>query len=57
MQQLLTRRELRDILKISDSTLTRWIKAGKVPASRTINGLPRWDRETIETWLEGQSRG
>ena len=48
---LLSRTDLMRILKISPSTLTRWIKAGKLPASKTINGLPRWDRETIETWL------
>ena len=51
---LLSRNDLMRILKISPSTLQRWLRDDRLPAPTLINGLPRWPESDINTWLESQ---
>jgi excisionase family DNA binding protein len=41
-------------LRVGLSTVYEWAKAGKIPCLR-INGLLRFSRKEIETWLQAQT--
>lgn len=48
--------EAAEILRISPSTMYRWIAAGKVPAFRLPSGDVRIDQDKLLDWLETRSR-
>jgi excisionase family DNA binding protein len=48
---LLTVKELSNWLKIKPSTLYLWATQGKIPCRR-IHSLIRFEKETIQRWLE-----
>ena len=49
---MLTIKEVSTWLNIKPSTLYLWASQGKIPCRR-IHGLIRFERDTIQTWLNG----
>ncbi len=49
---MLTIKELSAWLNIKPSTLYLWASQGKIPCHR-IHGLLRFERDAIQTWLQG----
>lgn len=54
---LLTPTEAAAILRVSKSTIYRWIRAGKVPYIRLPSGDVRIDEAKLDAWLADRSRG
>ncbi len=57
-RQLLTAREVQQILKIRRDTFYRALRAGRVPAPIRLTGAtghPRWRADVIDAWLASQS--
>ncbi len=52
-EQLLTARQLADVLGFSPGTIVDWAEAGKVPSFK-IGGRLRFRVTEVETWLERQ---
>lgn len=50
MQQLMTPKNIADRLNCKLSTIYSWARSGLIPALK-INGLVRFDPDTIEHWL------
>lgn len=51
-EELMTPAEVAQAFKVDPKTVTRWAKAGKLPAAiRTIGGHRRFRRSDIEVWL------
>lgn len=48
--------EVAEILRISRSTMYRWIAEGKVPAVRLPSGDVRIDQDKLLDWIETRSR-
>jgi len=40
-----------EYLKVSRSTLSEWMKKGKIPYSK-IGNSPRFDREELDDWIK-----
>ena len=53
MGQILTTKELADYLKLTDVTLYKYIKEGKIPGHRVGNRW-RFDKEEIDALLNGE---
>jgi excisionase family DNA binding protein len=51
---LLTIRDLAKQLQVKSSTLYAWVAQGKVPSLK-INGLIRFDPETINSWVKSSA--
>lgn len=45
--RLLTRAEVAKIFQVSPSTITRWAKAGKLPAVKTLGGHRRYKAKDV----------
>jgi len=56
MSELLTTRQLQDILKVDRTTIYRMVNSGQLPAIRVGNQW-RFPREGVERWLAGQAMG
>jgi len=58
MPEMLTVKELREMLKVSDRTIYRWVNDAKNGDGTlpfyNVNGMIRFDREEIRIWLESQ---
>lgn len=53
--ETMNRSQVRRVIAVSDSTLDRWIRAGKFPAPMQVAGRHRylWRRADVEAWLAG----
>lgn len=49
-------KDVADLLKVSKTTIRRWLAEGKIPAYR-INNQYRFNRTEIEDWVMGQRLG
>lgn len=49
------RADVCEFLKISSSTLTRWMNEGKLPDQISICGIKMWRRDEIEAWFKAGS--
>jgi excisionase family DNA binding protein len=56
MPPLLSRSDVCEVLRISCSTLDRWIQQGLIPAAdcRFGSRTPRWRRETIDAVIRAE---
>lgn len=54
--QLLDVQDMLGILKLSKSTLLRYIDDGRVPQPIYIGRSPQWHLRTVEQWLEETHR-
>ena len=46
-------KEIADLLKVTVTTLHRWVNQGKMPkCDFTYKGINRWKKETIDKWLQ-----
>ncbi len=53
---LLTATEVSRLFGVDPKTVTRWARAGKLPASfRTLGGHRRWRRDEIEATIAARS--
>lgn len=55
MERLLTVDELSDKLRVSRSTVYRWVHYDFVPYIK-IGGAVRFDEKRVETWLRARAR-
>jgi excisionase family DNA binding protein len=56
MSELLTPREVAKLFRVDPKTVTRWARAGKLSATRTLGGHRRYRKEEINGFLEGGYR-
>jgi predicted DNA-binding transcriptional regulator AlpA len=56
-ERLLPRRELRDLVPVSDMTIWRWERDRQFPRHLSINGRNYWLRSEVFDWMAAQSRG
>jgi excisionase family DNA binding protein len=52
-EKLLTPGEVAELFKVNPKTVTRWARAGKITAIRTLGGHRRFDAEEIRSILDG----
>lgn len=52
--ELLTAKNIADMVKIHIKTVWKWVEQGKLPAPDIQRGpkFTRWYRETIENWIK-----
>ncbi len=50
---LLTPSEVAEMFRVNPKTVTRWARAGKISAIRTLGGHRRYRAEEVQTFLEG----
>lgn len=43
-----------EYLGVHHQSIRRWIKQGKMPAPKLVNGLQLFDNAEIQSWLENQ---
>ena len=55
MQDLITPREVADLLKVHQATLGRWRAAGIGPAWIEVGGQFRYRRADVDRWLSEQT--
>ena len=56
MEALMTRREVMDVLRVSDpKTLSRWIREGRFPAGIGTGRQQLWTPEAVRAWIAAQS--
>jgi excisionase family DNA binding protein len=53
--RLLTPREVAQMFRVDPKTVTRWAKAGKLPAIRTLGGHRRYRAADIQAALAGRA--
>jgi excisionase family DNA binding protein len=51
-EKLLTPGEVAELFKVNPKTVTRWARAGKITAIRTLGGHRRFDAEEIRSLLD-----
>ena len=51
-EKLLTPGEVAELFKVNPKTVTRWARAGKITAIRTLGGHRRFDAEEIRSILD-----
>lgn len=44
-----------EYLGVHHQSIRRWIKQGKMPAPRVVNGLQLFDNAEIKVWLESHT--
>ncbi len=54
--EIMTAKELAELLKISLPTLYKMVNSGEIPGFKVANEW-RFEREEIQAWIEGLSRG
>lgn len=52
-EKLLTPAEVAKMFYVDPKTVTRWAKAGKLTAIRTLGGHRRYHRDEVERLLKG----
>lgn len=50
-EKLLTITEVASLCGVARNTVSKWAKAGKMPAPAKPGPAPRWSRAVIEEWL------
>lgn len=56
MTEIMTEKEVAELLKIAASTLGEMRRTGKGPAFIKVGGSIRYRRATVEKWLRDQER-
>lgn len=56
MSDLMTPAEVAEAFHVDPKTVTRWAKAGKLSAIRTLGGHRRFRRAEVEAQLAGDTR-
>jgi predicted DNA-binding transcriptional regulator AlpA len=56
VERLLPRRELRDVVPVSDMTIWRWERDGRFPRHLSINGRNYWRLSELRDWMDSQER-
>lgn len=56
-ERLITRRQLRELLAVSDMTISRMIDDGRLPAPLSLGHQHRWREREIFDWLNQCPRG
>lgn len=51
-EKLLTPGEVAELFKVNPKTVTRWARAGKITAIRTLGGHRRFNADEIRTILD-----
>ena len=54
---LLTPSEVASLFRVDPKTVTRWAKAGKLTAIRTLGGHRRYRASEVNSLLESSSKG
>lgn len=54
---LLTPTEVAELFRVNPKTVTRWAKAGKISAIRTLGGHRRFNASEVLRYLEEQRLG
>ena len=52
--ELLTPAEVAELFRVNPKTVTRWARAGKISAIRTLGGHRRFRRDEIEAVLHSE---
>lgn len=52
MDQLLTRKEVAEILRVKPDTLRKYAKAGQIKVFANINGRPRYRAQDLQELLK-----
>ena len=55
-ERLLPRRELRNLVPVSDMTIWRWERSGDFPRHLSIYGRNYWLRSEVLGWMASQRR-
>ena len=50
VRQILTVKELAEYLKLTEVTILKYARGGKIPSLR-VGGRRRFDKDTIDEWL------
>ena len=53
-EKLLTPGEVAELFKVNPKTVTRWARAGKITAIRTIGGHRRFRADEVRSFLDGE---
>ena len=53
-EKLLTPGEVAALFKVNPKTVTRWARAGKITAIRTIGGHRRFRADEVQAFLDGE---
>ena len=53
-ERLLPRRELRNLVPVSDMTIWRWERDGQFPQHLSVNGRNYWLLSEVRTWMTEQ---
>ncbi len=56
-EKLLTPSEVAELFKVNPKTVTRWARAGKITAIRTLGGHRRFRADEIRSLFEGELVG
>lgn len=56
-ETLLTPSEVASLFRVDPKTVTRWAKAGKLTAIRTLGGHRRYRQSEVQSLLKGHSSG
>jgi excisionase family DNA binding protein len=56
-EKLLTPSEVADLFKVNPKTVTRWARAGKITAIRTLGGHRRFRADEIRRIFDGELLG
>ena len=51
--KILTRKQVQELLQISQPTFFRWVYAGKLPGAFKLGRLWRVDRDRLKIWVDG----
>jgi excisionase family DNA binding protein len=54
-EKLLTPGEVAELFKVNPKTVTRWARAGKITAIRTIGGHRRFRADEVRAFLDGDA--
>ena len=54
MEQLATKEEVADYLKVKPGTLDAWAKQGRGPVYSKIEGARRYDWTDVRDWVEAR---
>lgn len=56
-ERLLPRRELRNLVPVSDMTIWRWERDGQFPRHLSINSRNYWRFSEISDWIDRKKKG
>lgn len=54
--RMITAHRVMDKLKISRAKLRQLIATGQFPKSSSENGRPKWEEQTVDTWLRSNKQ-